>query len=580
MKTFPVKKRFVLYGILAFLALCGLLWLLRRDIPTDAQRFDTYTEILFKKSVQQDTLTLHYSVADPEAMGISSPAPYLGGFPDGDALPVATSLENTYAVLCAFEHAELDEDRMLTLEIVKDDIERQLEAITSGYYLQSYISPSLGVSAQIPILLAEYAFRTEEDIDTYFALLKDLDRYFTALLDYTRRQQEKGIGPDDTMLDRIISQCRSFIGDRDESHFLQAAFDERCHSCSFLSAEDQDYLTDVHKSYLTKYVFPAYEALIEGLSSLKGSGQTSGGLGTIKGGLSYYEALVAQETGCDMTLEEIRSRLQRQLVADIQSLQALPNEAFSGSDPYEAMDAKSMLTLLQQLIQTDFPRIQSVTFELKEIQSELADFASPAFYMIPPVDAVETNTIYTNPASEMSGIELFSTLAHEGFPGHLYQTNYFSQTAPALIRRLTSPDGYVEGWATYVESWLCTEADGVWPGARLYWLERSLNLCIASLMDIGIHGYGWQADDAAAFLAGFGVTDADAVNDLYQYILENPANYLKYYLGYLCFADLKASCEEAMGDAFDLQDFHGAVLSVGPCSFSILEAQVYKRLGL
>lgn len=576
MKNLHTKKRCILYGILVFSVLCGLLWLLRRDVPTDTQRFDAYIKNLFIKSVQQDTLTLHYTVADPEAMGISSPVPFLGDFPDGNVLNTAVDLENTYSVLCAFEHTGLDADRLLTLEILKDDVQRQLATAASGYYLQSYISPSLGVSAQLPVLLAEYTFRSQSDLDTYFALLKDLDRYFTSLLEYIRLQKEKGAGPDDTTLERVISQCRNFIGSGDETHFLQTTFDERCHACSFLSAEDQNYLTDIHLSYLTDYVFPAYESFMDGLSALKGSGQSPCGLGSTKSGLSYYKALVAQETGCDMTLEEIRNRLQQQLVSDIQSIQALPAETFSGSDPYEEMSPEEMLLLLQSLIREDFPEIQEVSYELKEIQSELADFASPAFYMIPPVDAVETNTIYTNPVSEMSGIELFSTLAHEAFPGHLYQTNFFNQTSPNVIRRLTSPDGYVEGWATYVESWLCTEADGVWSGAKAYWLERSLNLCIASLMDIGVHGYGWKTADAAAFLAAFGVTDEAAVSELYQYVVENPANYLKYYLGYLCFLDLRTSCEEAMGDAFDLKDFHTAVLTAGPCSFSILESQVYK----
>ncbi len=488
-------------------------------------------------------------------------------------------LENQYAFLDSFHPELLREDQALTLNILKTQTENELDLV-KGYFLQNFISPSLGIQAQLPTLLAEYAFRSKGDIDAYFALLGDLDRYFSDLMNFVNIQAASGLGPGDDAIDRICDQCEEFIGQGDASHFLQTSFVEKCSACDFLTDDEKQSLADAHAEQLSDCVFPAYRNLMERLTALKGSCQVKGGLATCPNGTDYYEALIRKETGSSLSIPQIQERLYRQLLADIQKIQSLPQDTAMGADPYEKLDAAKMLQLLQNSILDDFPALTDVDWELKQIQDELADYASPAFYLTPPIDAQETNTIYINPAEQMSGVELFSTLAHEGFPGHLYQTNYFSSTDPDPLREVFSCGGYIEGWATYVESWFCTEADGIWSGASMYWLERSMNLCLTSLLDIGIHGYGWTLADTASFLDGFGISDQAAVQNLYQYILENPANYLKYYLGYLSFLDLRTSCEEALGDSFDLRAFHEAVLATGPCPFAILEDEVFNCLGI
>lgn len=552
---------------------------LYRLIPPEPVRFERYTRQLLEDSLLQDTLTLHYTLADPVGWGLDPSYATLGSFPDGDAVAQAAMLENQYAILDSFHPRSLREDQALTLDILKTQTENEL-ALVRGYFLQNFISPSLGIQAQLSTLLAEYAFRGKGDIDTYFALLGDLDRYFSDLMNFVDIQAASGLGPGDDAIDRICGQCREFIGRGDASHFLQTSFVEKCNACGFLTDDEIQSLSDAHAEQLTGCVFPAYRNLMERLTALKGSCRVQGGLASCPNGAEYYEALVRKETGSSLSIPQIQERLYRQLLADIQKAQAMPQDAALGADPYEKLDAAKMLQLLQNSIPDDFPALADVDWELKQIQDELADYASPAFYLTPPIDARETNTIYINPAEQMSGVELFSTLAHEGFPGHLYQTNYFSSTDPDPLREVLSCGGYIEGWATYVESWLCTEADGIWSGASLYWLERSMNLCLTSLLDIGIHGYGWTLADTASFLDGFGISDQAAVQNLYQYILENPANYLKYYLGYLSFVDLRSACEEALGDSFDLRAFHEAVLTVGPCPFAILEDEVFDRLGI
>ena len=178
------------------------------------------------------------------------------------------------------------------------------------------------------------------------------------------------------------------------------------------------------------------------------------------------------------------------------------------------------------------------------------------------MDTRTPNVIYINDSGHTSSLELFGTLAHEGFPGHLYQTVSFAENNPSDIRYLVTSSGYVEGWATYVESYgyeyaasLMNDPDSAKNAVRLAWLNRSMNLCIYSLIDIGIHYRGWDAARTAVFLKAFGINNASTAAEIYQYIVETPGNYLKYYWGYLNFLDLKTVCQKRLGDDFDLKEF-------------------------
>ena len=106
---------------------------------------------------------------------------------------------------------------------------------------------------------------------------------------------------------------------------------------------------------------------------------------------------------------------------------------------------------------------------------------------------------------------------------------------------------------------------------RFAWLNRSMNLCIYSLIDIGIHYRGWDAARTAVFLKAFGINNASTAAEIYQYIVETPGNYLKYYWGYLNFLDLKTVCQKRLGDDFDLKEFHRRILDIGPVQFPVLE---------
>ena len=234
----------------------------------------------------------------------------------------------------------------------------------------------------------------------------------------------------------------------------------------------------------------------------------------------------------------------------------------------------SILQDLQTKILTSFPKLPDTTYEVKYVPKAMQEHLSPAFYMIPAIDAYNENVIYVNEAQIGNTMALFTTLAHEGYPGHLYQTVYFANTNPDPIRTILNFGGYVEGWATYAEMCSYYLAPLTKDQATLLQKNSSIVLGLYTLADIGIHYDGWSREDAIAFYKKYGIGDEDNVNRIYDLILGSPGNYLKYYVGYVEFLELKKDWVKEYGSQASQKEFHKAVLDVGPAPFKVVEKYI------
>lgn len=543
-------------------------------------RFRSFTRKVFQKEVSGSLLSLHYSLAHPEKENIDRPAPTLG--------TVTSDMTDTYQLcrdyiskLKSFSYSELSRENRLTLDMLLLCFDTQL-SLEGQELLEEMLSPSLGIQAQLPVLLAEYAFYEDQDISDYLNLLTSIEPYFDSILQFEEEKAAAGLFMSNKTLERILEQCRAFIQDP-ESNYMLEVFSEKLKDYGKFSPEDQKELEKQHKNILLNKVIPAYQKLMSGLKSLKDSGASSRGLAHFPGGREYYEYLLKSQVGAYTSVEQIRQRLTAQLEEDLGTIRLMLKEQPSllrkltdGTD-LSSISPQNTLELLSRNIQKDFPALGETDYEVRYVHESMEDYLSPAFYLTPPLDTGSPNVIYINRASSGSNLELFTTLAHEGFPGHLYQTVYFASCRPDDIRYLFSSGGYVEGWATYIESYAYQYAADLMNDSaaadltRLAWLNRSVNLCLYSLMDIGIHYQGWTQAVTERLLNSMGITDASAAAEIYQYIVETPANYLKYYWGYLNFLDLKNEKETTLGDDFNLKEFHRQILEIGPVQFPVLE---------
>ena len=550
---------------------------------TENGKFEAFSRKVFQNEVSGSTLTLHYTLAHPEKQGIPRKKASLGTVP--------TDMKNTYQIcsqyeekLKSFRYSRLSTENQLTLDSMLLYYHTE-KSLGDNYLLQEPLGPSLGIQAQLPVLLAEYAFYEDQDITDYLNLLTTIRPYFQSILKFEKKKSEAGFFMSDTTLDRVLAQCSAFIQNPDNNYMLDI-FQKKLSDYGKLSASEQRALILTHKSLMKTEVIPAYQELMTGLEALRGTGKNNRGLTYFKGGKAYYLYLLQSQTGSYVPVKQMEKRLSRQLSSEIgiagtmlrknPELLATLNQGIT----FKEMKPAQMLNALQQKIQADFPALADVTFELRTVHDSMKDYLSPAFYLTPPMDTGTPNVIYINPAASYQGLELFTTLAHEGFPGHLYQTVTFERQNPSGIRNLLCTSGFAEGWATYIEPFAYQYAAGYIKDpsatelARISWLNRSINLCMYSLLDIEIHYNGWTQAEAASFLKAFGIKDSTVVSEIYQYILETPGNYLKYYWGYLSLLDLRTSEQNRLGQDFDLKKFHSQVLKIGGVQYPVLEKYI------
>jgi len=535
--------------------------------------FTNYTHQMFLSEVSKNTLNLHYTLSDPAAYGIEDYEVTLGDSDVSSILEETMLLENYKNKLDRFSYNRLSKSNQLTYDILSLYLKNQSSA--KDFYLYAEpLGSTTGTQAQLPVLFAEYTFNDRADVDEYLSLLSQTDTYYESILGYEQVKSQEGLFMSDPIAEEIIEQCRSFIANP-EDNFLLSIFDEKVDALPVISQEEAQSLKNQNRDAVMNHVIPAYQLLIDGLTELKGKGSNTGGLCYLENGKAYYEYLIRANTGSYDSVETIEKRLEQQLETDFNELRNLliQNPKILSSNTGElslSSEPTEILADLQAKLSKDFPTPPNVSYEVKYVHKSLEDFLSPAFYLTPPLDNLSQNVIYINQASNYTPLELYTTLAHEGYPGHLYQTIYSGYAGSNEVRSLLNFGGYVEGWATYVEFYSYSLADTDADIAALYYLNRSIMLGISSLLDIAIHYHGYSRAEIAGYLSQLGFTDPDTADSMYNAILEAPANYLKYYVGCLSFMDLRDAVKEKDGDAFDLKEFHTQVLEIGPAPFPVL----------
>ncbi|WP_099467476.1 DUF885 domain-containing protein [Konateibacter massiliensis] len=536
--------------------------------------FQEFTTRLFQTEVTENTLSLHYTLQNPENYAIEEYPITFGDFSEQSLLENEASLEEYIKELQTFPYNELSKNQQLTYDLLYDYYSSTLENWDLTYYSE-VLSPTTGTQAQLPILLAEYSFHSEQDVIDYLTLLTKMDDYYSSILSFEKRKSDIGLFMSDEVAAQIIDQCNDFIAEP-EQNYLLTTFNSRVDELSALSDSAKSNYKLQNKSILYSDVIPAYHILIEGLTDLAGTCVNSQGLCYFENGQRYYEYLVQSSTGSSKSIFELKKLLNAYMKNDLTQMAQIAAEdptILTASDSYsfDLTDPALILEDLKLKISTDFPTPPDANYTVKYVDSSLSKHLSPAFYLTPPIDNIADNSIYINPENNYSKIDLYTTLAHEGYPGHLYQNIYFNYNNTDPIRNLLNYSGYSEGWATYVEMYSYQLADIDSNLAKVLQLNNAITLYLYANMDIGIHYDGWTLKDTADYLADYGIENEDTVSDVYCAILSEPANYLKYCIGYLEFMELKKTAKNALGSDFSLKDFHQFLLDTGPAPFSIIE---------
>lgn len=593
------KKQWLLY--LVVLALCIAAILISYLLTNDRRKFKELTEDIFYSELSSDTLSLHYTLAYPENYDFHTDATlpcYQAGTADG-----SPGIQNSLDRLSEISPDSLSEEDAFAYHLLKRYLELRLIGESFVYYDEP-LSPSSGMQSGLPILLADYTFRSEKDVEDYLDLLDQTDTYFEGLTLYEQEKAAAGLFMADYSAKKVVEQCDAIMDKEALSsgtHFLHETFEERVSSLEeegVITAHQKAQYISENDRLLTTVMQPAYEALGDAFILLDGSGINEMGLCYYPDGKAYYEYLLAYSTGSGRSVSEIKQLLYEDfkfnyaaLIALIQKYPELTAYASAAEGLLSFETPGEMLDDLQNRMAEDFPGLPKSDTQftpsctVKRVSPSMENYSSPAYYLTPPIDDMSNNTIYINHKNMPDSLTLYTTLAHEGYPGHLYQTVYsqlyMNGQEASCIRNLLHYGGYVEGWALYVENLSYEYAKQLVKDDTLAtaWYEacrlnRNVQLCMYSLLDIAIHYEGAMPQEVQKILGRIGVTSPETANAVYQYIVEEPTNYPKYYVGYLEFLELQEDARNLWSDTFTLQNFHKFVLETGPCDFTTLSEQL------
>lgn len=580
MKHLLKKHRMLSVGIFLAAVLSIIYAAILSPAGKSTGSFSEFCTTLFREEMKSNTMNLHFTLKDPKAAGIDSYEITLGSLSGDSPHNQARQLKKLSEELKKYSHRSLKGKDRLTCRLLSDYISRQQNLAAYPYYDEP-LTPSGGVTSQLPVLLAEYPFGNTRDIEDYLGLLSQMDTYFSGILDYEQKKADAGLFMSDEACLKVIEGCEVFTEHPDDN-FLIDTFSNRLNAMDGLTDTQKNAYLKQHSKVLSDHVIPAYSQMIKGLTMLLGRGHNNWGLCNFPEGKAYYEAVVSADTGCDDSVEDLFSQIAKARREDLTFCQNLleknPKLASQSPKPDAALkEENAMISRLQKEILTDFPAPPQTDVEICHVDPALSEYLAPAFYITAPIDDISHNRIYINDAKNDTDIYYFTTLAHEGYPGHLYQTICTSSYgAPEVLSLLNYP-GYTEGWATYTEMQAFYYAGLDQDLASLLQHNQAATLSLYATADIGIHYFGWEKEKNAAFWSEYGVDDTATVKRITDLILEEPGNYLKYYVGYLKFRQMREQFA-LENKSFSVSAFHEAILRTGPSPFSVLEETVRDQL--
>lgn len=601
-----LSKRKILTALLCTAGIFALL--MGAYFTGNANRhFQNICDQLFQEEMQGNTLTMHYTIANPEDFGITNYEAILPCYVSGNREESNKILSDYLTRLEELNRERLSPENAYALNMLTSYLENSLTLNQFAYY-EEPLSPASGMQSQLPILLAEYTFRSKKDVEDYLSLLDQTDEYFASLLTYEQEKAGAGLLMAASSLDEVIEQCDTILTKKalkEGSHFLQTTFQERLtplYEQGLITDQERKAFLSQNDRLLTTVMLPAYETLGDGLLILQDERIPLSGLASFPQGKEYYEALLLSQTGSNRSVEEIKQMLVDKLDSEFSTLiplltqydeEYLTTVQTSLPEVFPVAKADDMLHSLIRQMRADFPTLlqddqTAPCLAIKSVSPSLEEYCAPAFYLTPPLDDTDSNVIYINQKDSPQALELFTTLAHEGYPGHMYQSvysnNLLAKQDSGTIRQLLWYGGYMEGWALYVEflsydyaSELLENA-GYSSHAEYVQIEkhsRCMQLCLYSLLDIMIHYENASYNQVHKMLSSFGITSPVSTAAIYKYIVEEPTNYLKYYLGYLEILNLRDEAHTLWGDAYQTYDFHKFLLDYGPADFATLKEQLH-----
>lgn len=557
----------------------------KKDSGEEQKKFDEFMKQEFVESMEQSYPNTHIILENPKDYGVDTSKTKVQIDKELNETTMKENKELNEKSAKAFKEFDRDtlsDEQKETYDIYSYMLDYTTEMNDSKFdYMSMPLESMTGMHTQLPTLFSDWTLRNEQDVKDVITLMKSVRPYMDSILAYTKKQEEKGT----LMLDikSVKEYCEKVVKEDVNSSVL-TGLNESIDNLKLGDDKTKQYKAELKKAF-QEYFLPAYSDIIKTMKELDSSKNNTLGLSHMKNGKEYYELLFKQATGTDKSIEDIKKELNSMSRSSLLAVQSvisknknLYDEYVNGKIKTKYKDFESMLKDLDKDIKDDFPSVGTLNYRIRPIGEDLASGGVAAYFNIPALDGTTPKQIRVNmmeDALDVQSLETFSTVAHEGIPGHMYQIAYaYKNVKDPWRNSMASFLGYTEGYATYTELYALKYLDGV--SADAVKLQQNMVVyqdCLIALADIGIHYEGWTKEDLSNFLEenGLGVSD---VSDFYNQLQANPTAFLSYYVGYVQIANLKKDAQEELKNKFNDRDFHEAILKSGAAPFHVVEENV------
>lgn len=541
------------------------------------ESFSDFEDELFQEMMSEDYTTLHFSLRDYQKYGIEKPDVNIGDASWDDYEDSVEDCDEYLKKLQSFDYDSLSETEQKDYRTIAFYLERNKELNSYPYFDWAFNSAE-GVIDNLLTTFTEFVFYEKEDIDDYLATLASVPAYLDQCLENTKKLAAKGYFLTDAMLKATEDAIEKFVDKKDDNELIKI-FDKNIDAFDGLSAEEKEAYKKKNQEIVLNAYIPSYEKVAEELQKLKGSRKADYNVSSLDGGSEYYAALARYKTSIDADVETILDICTQYIEKSVDELyDIMQNHSEVTEETLDFDSAEDVLSYLEGHLDA-FPVLDKVYYNVQYLDPSVANDSIVAYYLSPPVDDMRDNVIKINGNNVSDVLDLYTTLAHEGFPGHLYQTNYYIQQQPSLLRTQLTMMGYQEGWGMFAEG-QALHVSGLSEYASEYQkINIELNYVLSAAVDLGVNGLGWSTKDVSKYLDRLDLNSSIA-KDLYDFATLQPGTILPYGVGIAMFELLENKAKNALGNDFDQKAFNEVLLNDGNRPFEVVEEDVNAYCGI
>lgn len=537
--------------------------------------FDELCDDIFKQMLEDNSFNAHFVVSDPSEYGVTFNADdyTLGGvlIDEDEDDDVDRYLDKLHKIT----RKSLTDEQKTAYDSIEFYLvtQKNYEGLEMYY---NYFGPTSGITSNLSSNFIEYVFYDQDDVDHYLEYLKDCERYIDEAVDVLYKQSEKGYFMPEYVADEVIEQCDKILNADTEA--LVVTFEDKIDGLGLDDKVKDEYI-ETNKQYVDKYYLSSYEKVKNAVSELKTTGTNDGGLcGFGDDGKALYKAILRDKTSSDMTPEEIIELLEDEMNECVKSLTAVIAMDYNAYE--EFMDYKAgfdtpddVLKYIIKEMESDFPAPATTNYNI-EYQNKACEVEGTlAYYVSSRIDDISINNIKVNGSEVESGsLMMYETLAHEGYPGHLYEfTNFYNNDSICNARKALDFTGATEGWAKYVENCVDEYLDMSRNVRELNRVNNLISYICSSRVDIGVNYEGWTIDDVYSYLAQYYEINRETATEMFYSAVGDPGVLLPYTVGNILMQDLRDKAEKKLGSDFEALEFHKWILDTGITAFPVYE---------